>query len=118
MSYEGYNQLLCANGHLSGCDCYDFLGNDEVCSICGAAIVWSNSVDQTNGDEVGFIADSSWEKLLIKPAAVKACKHCGHVSILEPATYRIPTEEELLDFRTLYIDGELKTFREIGIDNK
>jgi len=51
MSYEGYSQCVCANGHYSEMDVYE---DKEKCE-CGAVFAWTNSVDSTNGDEVGII---------------------------------------------------------------
>lgn len=60
MSFEGYFQILCQNGHLRECDCYVepmfFRNNKEeepeyplwTCS-CGAHAAWWNLVDETNG---------------------------------------------------------------------
>ena len=52
MSYEGYWQVLCENGHQDSFDC--FVKNfqdlkDGACSKCGEKFVWVNSVDLTNG---------------------------------------------------------------------
>ena len=85
MSFEGYYQRLCKNGHSMDVDCY--MENDEDrCAICGAEIVWANLVDETNGshDEEGRRIDGC-VKLKIK--SQKKCEHCG--SILE-TTYKIP----------------------------
>lgn len=51
MSYEGYEQHICENGHRF--DIY----NDESpkCYHCGAASVWYNSVDDTNCAQEGYI---------------------------------------------------------------
>jgi hypothetical protein len=52
MSYEGREQILCANGHL------DVVDDSELCEIdpeawrceyCDARAAWSNSIDETNG---------------------------------------------------------------------
>lgn len=51
MSYEGYSQCICFNGHYSEMDVY---AEREDCE-CGASFAWTNSVDSTNGDEVGII---------------------------------------------------------------
>lgn len=48
MSFEGYYQALCENGHYCGGDCYMF-SHGEPCAECGAKIKWWNLVDQTNG---------------------------------------------------------------------
>jgi len=44
MSYEGYVQAICANGHLNEYSRYCV----PTCVDCKAKLVWSNSVDQTN----------------------------------------------------------------------
>ena len=52
MSYEGYSQYLCSNGHLRQYDCYaDINMETDKCS-CGAEFVFLHCVDQTNGDEL------------------------------------------------------------------
>jgi len=53
MSYEGYQEKLCSNGHLSySSDIYgDFIESESplVCSFCKAPFVFSHEVDETNG---------------------------------------------------------------------
>ena len=66
MSFEGYYQIVCRNGHEDSCDCYDepiFEENsydpitglpcrlDDVwyCSTCGAQAAWWNLVNETDG---------------------------------------------------------------------
>jgi hypothetical protein len=46
MSYEGYDEYLCANGHYGAFDVYQ--DTPKECR-CGAAWAWYHSVDQTNG---------------------------------------------------------------------
>ena len=61
MSYEGYYQIICKQGHYHTCDCYDYpdftseLSGQEPwkCGICGASAAWYNSVDVTNGSYCG-----------------------------------------------------------------
>jgi hypothetical protein len=48
MSYEGYTEKLCKNGHLWGNDCYS---DPTPCPQCGGDFVWQHHVDQTNGEE-------------------------------------------------------------------
>ena len=66
MSFEGYYQILCKNGHKHSCDCYEepmftvtqppyYMDMDDAesyplwtCS-CGAHATWWNLVDETNG---------------------------------------------------------------------
>jgi len=45
MSYEGYVQYVCVNGHYECRDCYDIL---KKCSTCKERFVLKNDVDQTN----------------------------------------------------------------------
>lgn len=46
MSYEGYVQAICANGHYFTHDCY----GEENCRICHARAVETHNVDETNGE--------------------------------------------------------------------
>lgn len=61
MSFEGYYQILCKNGHKHSCDCYEHIifTKDQCCYAgeevwtcsCGAHAAWWNLVDQTNGSD-------------------------------------------------------------------
>lgn len=99
MSYEGCEQLLCANGHYWTCDAHD---KRSGCPDCGGEAVWVNDVDETNCDDVGWIDMSS---LVIKPAVLETC-NLGHVHETAPTVYRIPTGEETEDARTVFVDGK------------
>ena len=57
MSYEGYEQHICANGHRFDMPCgYQYWEAEEAPKCgCGAKSVWYNPVDQTNGDDWGYI---------------------------------------------------------------
>ncbi len=63
MSFEGYMQYVCANGHLVECDVYmETVRHSpgegvfhKTCLDCGAPIAWSNCVDETN------MGDDDWE---------------------------------------------------------
>ncbi len=102
MSYEGYTQYLCENGHSLTRDCME--SNPKVCSYCEARVVWANGVDQTNGSLHQFdltdeqwgdlddeYTDDEWNDLLY----CKGCEHCdngridGYVELEEvrPAAY-------------------------------
>ena len=88
MSYEGYEQVLCENGHYFTFDCYtwDFYGglcDDWKCPTCGAPIGWCNSVDTTNE---GYVNDDgsvepAYGYVEVKLKKQSKCEHCG--SILE-----------------------------------
>ncbi len=105
MSYEGYEQLLCKNGHYSQCDAHETTDWSENgpfhnlelvrCNECGEAIIWSNSVDETNGDGEGIV---NLGRFRIKEAKIETC-NLGHYHQVAPAIYRIPTEEEMKAMR-------------------
>ena len=91
MSFEGYDQLLCSQGHLSIADCYDSVelySKNELCR-CGEVFVFRHIVDQTNGyDETNpDNCDMKFEE--ITPEEVEVC-NLGHEHIIKEATYRIP----------------------------
>lgn len=121
MSYEGYVQVLCANGHYSTYDCWDdpFVIYDDseetpICKVCGARLVWRNGVDTTNGcnfdDERGICdcgytlkeiegfgcmgSGCGYVKLQEKsPAVMCKCDKCGYSHEIAPATYHIPEKK-------------------------
>jgi len=95
MSYEGYDQHICENGHQFSLDAmnYDnYMGNAK-CHICKAESVWSLAVDQTNDE--GFPYTNFVE---IEPKKHETCEHCGHTKLISEATYRVPTEEEMKQY--------------------
>ena len=94
MSFEGYDYVICSKGHLTS---QDSLCESDTCNHlvsitetgithCHAEIVWRNTVDQTNGEEVGFIKESDMNKFIIIPEVTETCSHCGHTKkITSPA---------------------------------
>lgn len=86
MSFEGYIQRLCKNGHLEEIDVYDFESKDEKCDECGEEWVWQNTVDQTNGGDVGRV-----ELEIESPDVYETiCEHCGAQRLVAEETYKIP----------------------------
>jgi len=83
MSYEGYVQLLCKNGHYWTVDCYAEV-EPETCPNCRCPAIWRNGVNITNGsfDENNKRIDN-YKKLKVKKRRV--CNHCK--SILETIYY-------------------------------
>jgi hypothetical protein len=71
MSYEGYVQCFCTNGHLVEIDAYDTPLRDEngegCCQAlingdrCKAKLLFQNHVDDTNCEAVGRILESDLE---------------------------------------------------------
>jgi len=86
MSYEGYTQAMCKNGHYVTWDAYnvEFGGHDNTCTICFTKFVWTNDVDQTNGDGSDMVKIE-----IAKPAKTCICD-CGNKHIIEQETYKIP----------------------------
>jgi hypothetical protein len=93
MSYEGYVQHLCKNGHARNSDAYDSFEKEEYkCDACGAGLAWENHVDVTNGsfDMDGTRIDGFVELEVDKPAEVCTCDKCKNSHIIKEATYKIP----------------------------
>jgi hypothetical protein len=95
MSYEGYEQYLCAKGHYWCADCHDDPGD---CETCGGPAVWSNSVDVTNGsyetiDGKEKRIDGHVELEVAAEAITNTCHCCGHVKMLEEERYKIPEDK-------------------------
>lgn len=84
MSFEGYVQILCKNGHYWEVDCYD--DDEKHCSICGEKPKWRNLVDITNGS-FDFDGSRCDGYIHLEVKNIKKCTHCG--SILE-TRYKIP----------------------------
>jgi hypothetical protein len=91
MSFEGFDQLLCANGHYWTKDALDYSTEPEKCSFCGEKVVWYNVVDLTNPspDEDGNDITGYIELEVIVPAETHTCS-CGHIHQVKPETYKIP----------------------------
>lgn len=81
MSFEGFTQHICKNGHY-GVEPYDYAGDQPkwTCHECHEGSVWSNLVDDTNCDNHGYI----------KPV-VKVPEHYDSDGNYIPDTYEIPT---------------------------
>ncbi len=97
MSYEGYVEYLCANGHLRIRNCWDDYDCDEngpfqkppsKCN-CGADFVVRHSVDQTNGDILDDPSTMPMSLEVATPAVIHTCS-CGNVHIVEEIRYKVP----------------------------
>ena len=97
MSWEGYEQVICAAGHYS---CRDGWESDNC--HCGAKIVWFNVVDQTNGPSQGEIPIEDLAQFIVEPEKTETCPCCGHTKKIQDAKYRIPTKEETEKLRKYY----------------
>lgn len=105
MSYEGYDQLLCENGHYFTADTYEDTDHETWrCEICGAQLAWWNAVDVTNGsfdvnpytkEEVRI--DGYVELEIDKPAQEETYKipsHVGHGVLLDDDLEELDEDEE------------------------
>ena len=91
MSYEGYDQFLCKNGHHWTEDAYT--SNDKgLCRICGESIIWENCVDITNGtfDDDGTRIDGYVKLRIKRKAKYEKCKCCENKKLIQHETYCIP----------------------------
>jgi len=108
MSYEGYVQAICENGHYSTFpEPYDMWYGKLTCSICKAKFSWTNSVDDTNCDAVGVIPPEILETFVKDRTPIQVC-NLGHTHGGE-VTYRIPSEEETKNAQH-YWDGDKKRY--------
>ena len=106
MSFEGYYQVLCVNGHLLEIDVYDvdvdFPNCDEEweCEYCNEKIAWWNIVDETNGSfDINSDGYETRERIdgyvyleMDKGRDTCICPTCGivHFSTDEAPTYKLP----------------------------
>lgn len=74
MSFEGYYQKMCKNGHAWSTDVYI---DDNVCGKCEMPAIWLHMVDQTNDEGNPF---------KLRQKKIKSCEHCG--SVLEVIYYK------------------------------
>jgi hypothetical protein len=89
MGYSGREQYWCEKGHYSVTEPLPMFDEDpETCSTCGSEIVFCNSVDDTNGEEINYI-----EPVVKIFAKVEKCDK-GFYHEVEEATYEIPTEKD------------------------
>jgi hypothetical protein len=106
MSYEGFEQVLCSNGHYYIFDCYDFWEAENWhCPTCGAKATWSNMVDTTNGsyetDEEGRILYNKEGKEIridgyVEMHILDKCK-CDHCGSILARRYKTPTYADLAE---------------------
>lgn len=93
MSYEGYVEGLCEDGHYHSWDCWDDpplqcnapTGKN---TMCGKTWVWSNPVDQTNGSGEEFEAKLE----VFEEVKTETCPTCNHTEIVAAIRYKIPED--------------------------
>lgn len=98
MSWEGYYQCICKNGHYFVVS--DVYSEEINCLECNAEPAWENVVDDTNCDSDGVISMQDIDRLLVSPAKSEIC-NLGHSHQISPAIYRIPGEREMDPYRQI-----------------
>lgn len=93
---QKYEQHICKNGHRF--DKGISWGTIPSCPICNKLSAWYNSVDNTNGNELGII--TNWLSLLMEPEEKQMC-NLGHEHIIKHARYRIPSKKETCTLRNV-----------------
>jgi hypothetical protein len=88
MSWEGFYQKLCKNGHYFTEDASIYCEETEKCPICGEKFVWKNTVDETNGSFEGSVRIDGYINLEVDKEV--KCKECGHTLEI---TYKIPKKK-------------------------
>ena len=93
MSFEGYYQVICKNGHYHTKDSYE-ADEEMACPFCKSPKAWENLVDVTNGSEDGGgnRIDGFVFLKATKDARTCTCGKCGHEHEIEPAIFGIPGE--------------------------
>ena len=85
MSYEGYSQFLCKNGHQWTEDCMA-AGDESKCPTCSEKSVWENMVDITNGSfEDGKRIDGYIELEIIEQKVCGECKRPTETRYMNPS---------------------------------
>lgn len=95
MSYEGFEKVLCKEGHESIFDTLDLRHAhfDPIIRgcYCGAVFVWATSVDETNGiDEETGKCPGDVELEILEPAKMCHCMTCGMMHEIGEPRYKIP----------------------------
>lgn len=105
MSYEGYVQILCANGHWD-MQPEPYEDSLDPCPFCGAKPAWTNHVDDTNCDSIGRIdLRLLRQKFLLSEAVQEKCS-LGHLHTMVEAVYRVPTSDETEELIRLSAQGD------------
>lgn len=82
MSYEGTEYQLCQAGHLTWQCCYAEAPSE--CRVCGTRIVWTHTVDETNGAKA-----SAYPTNFLNVKQDVCCSECGKV---KERLYEIPVK--------------------------
>jgi hypothetical protein len=105
MSYEGYEQHICKNGHYFEVDANEALiGEEARCFTCKETSAWHNPVDETNYEQNGKIPYEVLHEKYLKEPDICKCDKCGDQH-LKTAIFNIPPAEETVPLRTITVGG-------------
>ena len=103
MSWEGYDQIICKNGHLHSVDAYNFYDHEDwKCPDCGEIAIWWNQVNQTNPCTYDKCELPKAEKDICRPFGCNYIKleeatppefkicNLGYTHCIKQPTYKIP----------------------------
>ena len=94
MSFEGYYQTLCKNGHAYCFDCYESKELEDIkCPHCKEHLAWWNLVDTTNGsfDDDGKRIDGEVKLRKYERGQKCVCPTCKNNHTTGLDKYHIPT---------------------------
>lgn len=100
MSYDGYTQNFCVNGHFWEEPVFGY-SSKQTCPECNQPKALSNSVDDTNGERFGEIPPDQLEELMLTKATYEVC-NLGHRHQTSPPVFRLPSQEELKSLRCYF----------------
>ncbi len=96
MSYEGYTNHFCSNGHyLAYRDCYD--NDDNLYCFCGSKVFFTESIDETNGCccEDGKTCCAHSHVLQKQIRVDKKPCHCNHGKVMVTKDYKTKEQIEI-----------------------
>lgn len=88
MSFEGFDQYLCLNGHLREFDCGD--PTFRKCS-CGQPFIFRHTVDQTNGYDKSNPWSCRYPFEIQQDAVYETC-NLGYMHVITETIYKIPAQ--------------------------
>lgn len=104
MSYEGYVQFICKNGHYNKQpEAHD---GDQAPCHCGTGYVWENRVNDTNCDAFGVIPDHVMRMFIVTDEILEEC-NLGHKHVMSEATYTAPSPAQTQSAQHCYKNGKL-----------
>lgn len=85
MSYEGYDEYICENGHYYKINVHS---KKELCCSCGAHWLWFHAVDQTNGYDENNPDTFKADKIEHGWTDIRNIDHYGNVYFTKQLVYK------------------------------